>query len=64
MRETLSFERAAWLYPYYAALRRDQGFDQLAAVLQVKALADAVQADYSPNAAEIRGWNDATRSRE
>jgi hypothetical protein len=60
MSEPLSFDRDAWLDPYYAALKRDHGFDRLAPVLQAKALADAVQADYPAKAAEIRGWNHAT----
>jgi hypothetical protein len=58
--EPLLFDRDAWLYPYYAALKRDQGFDRLAPVLQAKALADAVQADYPAKAQEIREWNHAT----
>jgi hypothetical protein len=58
--EPLSSDAHAWLYPYYAALKRDQGFDRLAPVHQAKALADAVQADYAAKAAEIRDWNYAT----
>jgi hypothetical protein len=60
MSEPLSFDRDAWLYPYYAAQKRDQGRDRLAPVLQAKALADAVQADYPAKAAAIRDWNHAT----
>jgi hypothetical protein len=54
MSEPLSFDRDAWLYPYYAALKRDQGFARLAPVLQAKALADAVQAHYPAKAAQVR----------
>jgi hypothetical protein len=57
MSEPLSFDRDAWLYPYYVALKR---FDRLARVLQAKALADAVQADHPAKATEIRDWNHAT----
>jgi hypothetical protein len=60
MSEPLSFDRDAWLYPYYAALKRDQGFDRLAPVFQANALADAIQADYPTQAAEIRDWTHAT----
>jgi hypothetical protein len=58
--EAVSFDRDAWLYPFYAALKRDQGFARLAPVLQAKALADAVKADYPAKAVEIRDWNHAT----
>jgi hypothetical protein len=60
MSEPVSFDRDAWLYPYYAALKRDQGFARLAPVHHAKALADAVQADYPAKAAEIRDWKHAT----
>jgi hypothetical protein len=58
--EPLSSDAHAWLYPFYAALKRDQGFDRLAPVLQAKALADAVQADYPAKAQEIRDWDYGT----
>jgi hypothetical protein len=60
MTEPLSCEPEAWLYPYYAALKRSRVFDQLAPALQAKALADAVEPDYPAKAVEIREWNTAT----
>jgi hypothetical protein len=55
-----SSDAHAWLYPYYSALKRDQGFDLLAPGLQVQALADAVRADYPAKAQEIRDWDYGT----
>jgi hypothetical protein len=50
----------AWLYPYYADLRRDPAFARLASEHQAAALADAVAPDYQTRAAEIREWTGAT----
>jgi hypothetical protein len=46
--------------PFLRRAEARQGFNRLAPVLQAQALADAVQADYPAEAAEIRDWNHAT----
>jgi hypothetical protein len=57
----ISSDPSAWLRPYFATLKRQPFFANLAPELQAAALADAIEPDYPTKAAEIRQWNAATR---
>ena len=61
MNDRLSSDPNAWLFPFYADLKRTRGFARLAPALRIQALADTVQAEYPARAAEIRKWNRATQ---
>ena len=51
----------AWLRPYWKQLYEQTFFANLSPEHQAEQLACVIEADYPAMAAEIRGWNPATR---